>query len=211
MLSTNSSIELTNLKPIVTESEIIELVEEALMKKYKAVCIPPYWVKKVRREIPSSEELQLVTTAGFPFGFSRSEPKLLEIKKALEEGADEIDVMMNLTAFKSDVKGWAKIEVAQFANIIHEHQKLFKLIIEMPYLNDEEVETACQIAKAGGVDFISVTSGFATRPATVFDTMKLKKLLGSAVEIKTQVDSTLDVEEAVQHGANRVAVVWGKE
>ena len=133
-------IEHTNLSPTLTISSIDKLVEEARQYNFFGVCVPPFWVKRAQREIGTAE-IVLVSVAGFPLGYNMTETKLDEIKRAFDNGADEIDVVWNVTSFKTGIP-WTKIEIAKCSKLVHDHQKLLKVIIETAYLSDSEIEQA---------------------------------------------------------------------
>src|SRR5687768_9059581 len=141
-MSIASFIEHTNLSQVLTIRDIDRLVEEAVQFKFLGICVPPFWVKRARREI-GKEKICLVTVAGFPLGYNMTETKLDEIRRAIDNGADEVDVVWNLTSFKTGIP-WTKIEIAKCSKITHDHQKLLKVIIETAYLSDEEIIEACK-------------------------------------------------------------------
>jgi deoxyribose-phosphate aldolase len=136
-----SFIEHTNLTPTLTGSDIDRLVAEAKQYSFLGICVPPFWVKRAKREIGDSK-IFLVTVAGFPLGYSQTETKLTEIKHAIDQGVDEIDVVWNISAFKSHLP-WTKIEIAKCSKLTHDHQKTLKVTIETAYLSNEEIVEAC--------------------------------------------------------------------
>ena len=135
-----SYIEHTNLSPLLTISDIDRLVSEASQYKFFGVCVPPFWVKRAKREI-GIETISLVTVAGFPLGYNMTETKLEEIKLAIRDGAHEIDVVMNISAFKANMP-WVKIEIAKCASLVHASSCILKVIIETAYLSKKEIEKA---------------------------------------------------------------------
>ncbi|WP_020532299.1 deoxyribose-phosphate aldolase [Flexithrix dorotheae] len=212
MVTLNQYIEHTNLKPTATQADIEKLLEEAIQYQFLGVCVPPYWVKKVKRDI-GQNEIRLVTVAGFPLGYNMSQTKLAEISRAIEEGADEIDVVMNLSAFKSDAKGWAKVEVAQFAKLSHQHDVLLKMILETAYLSDEEIVTACKFCKDAGADFVKTSTGFGPFGATPEHVKLMKDTVGETVGVKASGGiKTLDqVKILIASGAERIGTSSGVE
>src|SRR5688572_17264854 len=110
-------IEHTNLKPTLVIRDIDTLVDEAKQFRFTGVCVPPFWVKRARREI-GKEKIILVTVAGFPLGYNMTETKLDEIARAIDNGADEIDVVWNVSAFKTGLP-WTKIDVAKCSSLAH--------------------------------------------------------------------------------------------
>src|SRR5688500_10991388 len=129
-----SYIEHTNLKPTLTISDIDKPVEEAKQFGFLGVCVPPFWVTRAKREI-GTEKIILVTVAGFPLGCNMTETKLDEINRGIDNGADEIDVVWNVSAFKTGLP-WVKIEIAKCSALTHSHQKILKVIIETAYVSD---------------------------------------------------------------------------
>jgi deoxyribose-phosphate aldolase len=127
-----SFIEHTNLSPQLTIGDIDKLVDEAKHFGFVGVCVPPFWVRRAYRERGASNFF-LVTVAGFPLGYNMTETKLDEIKRAIDNGADEIDLVWNITSFKTGIP-WTKIEIAKCAKLAHDSEKLLKVIIETAYL-----------------------------------------------------------------------------
>jgi len=177
-----SYIEHTNLSPTLTIKDIDQLVVEANQFHFLGICVPPFWVKRAKREIGTSNIL-LVTVAGFPFGYSMTETKLDEIKRAIDNGADEVDVVWNVSSFKTGIP-WTKIEIAKCSKLVHDHQKILKVIIETAYLSDPEIVTACKMCADAGVDFVKTSTGFASSGAKEEHIRLMKTSLRSSVGIK---------------------------
>ena len=172
-------IEHTNLKPTLTISDVDKLVEEARQFGFIGVCIPPFWVKRARREI-GNEKIFLVTVAGFPLGYNMTETKLDEIQRAIDNGADEIDVVWNVSAFKTGLP-WTKVDIAKCSSLVHNHQKLLKVILETAYLSDAEIERGCKICADAGVDFVKTSTGFASALYVgPFDSIRFRVCFGSS-------------------------------
>ncbi len=204
-----SYIEHTNLSPTLTISDIDKLVDEARMFGFVGVCVPPFWVKRAQREI-GKEKIFLVTVAGFPLGYNMTETKLDEIKRAIDNGADEIDVVWNITSFKTGIP-WTKIEVAKCSKLAHDQQKLLKVIIETAYLSDSEIEKACKLCADAGVDFVKTSTGFAPAGAKVEHIELMRKNLPAEVAIKASGGiKTLDQASAmIKAGASRIGTSSG--
>ncbi|HCW07205.1 MAG TPA: deoxyribose-phosphate aldolase, partial [Cytophagales bacterium] len=151
-------IEHTNLSPAITIADVDRLVAEAKQFAFLGVCVPPFWVKRAKREI-GSENILLVTVAGFPLGYSMTETKLDEINRAIDNGADEVDVVWNLSSFKTNLP-WTKIEIAKCSKLAHDRQKLLKVIIETSFLSDEEIVSECALCVDERADFVKTYSGF---------------------------------------------------
>jgi deoxyribose-phosphate aldolase len=204
-----SFIEHTNLKPTVAVEDIDRLVDEARQFGFHGVCVPPFWVKRARREI-GHEKIALVTVAGFPLGYNMTETKLDEIHRAIDNGADEIDVVLNVSAFKTGLP-WTKIEVAQCSNLVHRPQKLLKVIIETSYLSDWEIEQACKLCADAGADFVKTSTGFAPSGAIPKHILLMKKVLPASVGIKASggIKTRESAEALIQAGAHRIGTSSG--
>jgi len=204
-----SYIEHTNLKPAISINDVDKLVEEARQWNLLAVCVPPFWVKRARREI-GKEKIILVTVAGFPLGYNMTETKLDEIQRAIDNGADEIDVVWNVSAFKTNLP-WAKIEIAKCSQLAHNHQKLLKVIVETAYLSDSELEKACKICADAGVDFVKTSTGFAPAGATIEHILIMKNSLPHHVGIKASggIKTYEQAIAMINAGASRIGTSSG--
>ena len=203
-------IEHTNLSPTLTIQQIDQLVEEAKQYNFLGICVPPFWVKRAQREI-GKEKILLVTVAGFPLGYSMTETKLDEIKRAIDNGADEIDVVWNLTSFKTGIP-WTKIEIAKCSKLAHDYQKVLKVIIETAYLNADEIVEACKLCVDAGADFVKTSTGFASSGAKVEDIKLMKKSIPNNVGIKASggIKTKVQAVELIEAGADRIGTSSGK-
>ncbi|HZY82994.1 MAG TPA: deoxyribose-phosphate aldolase [Cyclobacteriaceae bacterium] len=203
-LTLAACIEHTNLSPTLTIGDIDRLVEEAKQFSFFGVCVPPFWVKRAEREIGTAS-IALVTVAGFPLGYNMTETKLDEIKRAIENGADEIDVVWNVTSFKTGIP-WTKIEIAKCSKLAHDHQKLLKVIIETAYLSNEEIETASKLCADAGVDFVKTSTGFAPHGAKTEHVKIMRASVPEGVGIKASggIKTKEFAEELLNAGANRI-------
>jgi deoxyribose-phosphate aldolase len=204
-----SCIEHTNLSPVLMIGDIDRLVEEAKQYGFIGVCVPPFWVKRAAREI-GKESISLVTVAGFPLGYNMTETKLDEIRRAIDNGANEIDVVWNITAFKTGIP-WTKIEIAKCSKLAHDHQKLLKVILETAYLSDSEIEQGCKICADAGADFVKTSTGFAPQGASVKHITIMKKSLPAAVGIKASggIKTLSQAEDLIGAGAHRLGTSSG--
>lgn len=183
MKNLNQYIEQTFLKPLTTSQDIEKLVAEAKEHNFFGICLPPYWVKKAKRDLEGTD-ITLVTVVGFPLGYQRTEAKLEEIKLALADGADEIDIVMNLSAFKNGTKEWVKIEFARCAKLIHQSGKLLKVIIETAYLDADEIVECCKMCVDSGVDIVKTSTGLASSGAKLEDVKLMRSVLPENIGIK---------------------------
>jgi len=202
-------IEHTNLSPTLTIQSIDQLVNEAKEYGFLGVCVPPFWVKRAQREI-GNDKILLVSVAGFPLGYNMTETKLDEIKRTIDNGADEIDVVLNITSFKTGIP-WTKIEIAKCSKLTHDHQKVLKVILETAYLSDEEIVEACKLCADAGADFVKTSTGFAPAGAKVEHIKLMRKSVPIEVGIKAS-GGIKTLEQAIQlieAGANRLGTSSG--
>jgi deoxyribose-phosphate aldolase len=202
-------IEHTNLSPTLTIKSIDKLVEEARQHNFLGVCVPPFWVKRAQREI-GKDKILLVTVAGFPLGYNMTETKLDEIKTAIDNGADEIDVVWNISSFKTGIP-WTKIEIAKCSKLVHDHQKILKVIIETAYLADAEIIEASKLCADAGADFVKTSTGFAPSGAKIEHVKLMRESVPSEVGIKAS-GGIKTLEQAIQlieAGANRLGTSSG--
>ena len=206
----NRHLESTLLKPTVTEREIDFLIAEAIDAQFIGVCVPPFWVKKVKREL-QEQDIQVVTVIGFPFGYEATETKVAEAKLAIEVGADELDVVWSQTAFHSGMS-WPKIELAQLAKVCHESERILKVIIETAYLSTTQIREACLICQDAGADFVKTSTGYAPSGARVEDVLVMREVLPSTIGIKASGGiKTLEQALAlIQAGADRLGTSSAK-
>jgi len=205
----NRFIEHTNLSPTLIAQDIDELVSEANSNKFIGVCVPPFWVKRAAREIGGSD-IQLVTVIGFPLGYQMTESKLAEIEKAIDDGANELDIVLNISAFKSKMP-WVKIELAKCAKLIHEAGCIMKVIIETAYLNEAEIIIASKMCADAGSDFVKTSTGFATAGAKIEDIKIMRANLPSNVGIKASggIRNLETVQAMIDAGADRIGASAG--
>lgn len=178
----NRFLESTLLKPTITDQELDLFLEEAIQEQVLGVCVPPFWVKKVKREL-DAHELQVVTVIGFPFGFESTAAKIAEMASAIESGADELDVVWSQTAFHSGMS-CPKIELAKLSKLCHDGDRILKVIIETAYLSQAQIQEACLICQDAGADFVKTSTGFAPYGARVEDVKLMRQILPSTVGIK---------------------------
>jgi deoxyribose-phosphate aldolase len=206
----NRYLESTLLKPTATDREIDLLINEAIEAQFIGVCVPPFWVKKAKREL-QDQDIQVVTVIGFPFGFEATETKVAEAKTAIQNGADELDVVWSQTAFHSGMS-WPKIELAQLAKLCHESERILKVIIETAYLSAAQIQEACLICQDAGADFVKTSTGYAPYGARVEDISLMRQVLPSTIGIKASGGiKNLELAMAlIQAGADRIGTSAAK-
>lgn len=203
-------IEHTNLSPTLTISGIDQLVDEAREFGFVGICVPPFWVKRAQREI-GTDKILLVTVAGFPLGYSMTETKLDEIKRAIDNGADEIDVVWNISSFKTGLP-WTKIEIAKCSKLVHDHQKILKVIIETAYLSDAEIAEASKLCADAGADFVKTSTSFAPAGAKVDHIKIMRSVVPATVGIKASggIKTYEQAVQLIEAGADRLGTSSGK-
>jgi deoxyribose-phosphate aldolase len=203
-------IEHTLLHPTASAEDFERLAQEAVEFSFFGVCVPPYWVKKVARDLQGSE-VRVVTVAGFPLGYSMASVKVAEAVQAMADGAHEVDMVLNLAAFRANPKSWAKPEVARMAQEVHQAGGLLKVILETAYLSDAEVVEACRLCQDAGADFVKTSTGFAPAGATEAHVRLMRQTVGNALGVKASGGiRTLEQAQAmVAAGADRLGTSAG--
>ena len=198
-------IEHTNLKPDCTNQDIIKLCEEAVEHGFYGVCISPYFVQLAKKTIKKSP-VKIITVVGFPLGYSTVAAKVEETKKAIISGADEIDMVMNIQAFKSGDYVSVQNDIQAVTTACHLQNKVVKVILEIAYLTDEEIEKACRICKDCEVDFVKTSTGFAPTGATVEAIEIMRKTLPPKIKIKAAggIRDAAFAQKLIDVGANRI-------
>ena len=197
----------TQLKPVAVWEDIKKICDEAVKYKTASVCIPPCYIQKVRETYKDS--INICTVIGFPLGYSTTETKVFETKDALEKGADEIDMVINITDLKN--KEYEKIldEISKIKEAAGEH--ILKVIIETCYLTDEEKIKMCEIITKAGADFIKTSTGFGSGGATFEDVKLFSEHIGKNVKIKAAggVSSREDMQKFIDLGCARIGTSRG--
>lgn len=179
-------IDHTNLKPYATKEDIIKLCDEAIEYGFYAVCVNPYRVKLAKDYLrEKNANIKVASVIGFPLGATPTEVKVFEAKKALDDGADELDMVINIGALKDKDYEYVKNDIAEVVKVAHERGAKVKVIIETCYLTEEEKVKACELAKEAGADFVKTSTGFGTGGgATVEDVRLMRKVVGPEIGVK---------------------------
>ena len=204
----NKYIDHTILKADAPKSKIQQIIDEAKKYDFMSVCINPTWVNYASEELKDSD-VKVCTVIGFPLGANTSEVKAFEAKNAIENGADEIDMVINIGALKS--KNLALVEEDIQAVVEASGDKLVKVIIETCLLTDDEKVVACQIAKEAGADFVKTSTGFSTGGATVEDVALMRQTVGPDMGVKASggARSYEDALAFIEAGATRIGTSSG--
>ena len=198
-------IDHTLLKPTTTWAEIENLCKEAMEYGFAAVCVPPLYVKKAE-ELLTNSKIKTATVIGFPFGYSAIEAKVAEIVLAIVDSADELDMVVNISAIKNNDWTFLANEINTVMPIIKNKNKVIKVIIESGVLTDNEIIKCCDIYGAAGVDYVKTSTGYAEKGASIHVIQLIREHLSDAVKIKASggIKSYSFAKELINAGANRL-------
>lgn len=198
-------IDHTVLKPTTTQADIIKLCTEALENNFAAVCVPPLFVKMSKKMVANST-VKVATVIGFPFGYSAIEAKVAEIILAIIDGADELDVVVNISAIKNNDWQFLANEINTLMPIIRKQQKVIKIIIESGILTNAEIIKCCDLYGAAGVDFLKTSTGYAEVGATLEAVFLIRKHLINSIKIKASggIKSYTFAKQLIDAGADRL-------
>lgn len=179
----NKYIDHTILKPTTLVADIEKLCSEAIQYQFAAVCVPPPFVKLAKQLVQGSA-VKVATVIGFPFGYSAVEAKIAEIVLAMIDGADELDVVINLIALKNNDWQYLANEINHIMPVAKSKGKVVKIIIESGVLTDDEIIKCCDIYGAAGIDYLKTSTGYAEKSASVETVALMRKHLANLVQIK---------------------------
>lgn len=200
----------TLLKANSTQEDIIKLAKEAKEYKFASVCVNPAWVKTAHEVLKDTPEVKVCTVIGFPLGASSPEVKAYEAKIAIENGATEVDMVINIGALKSNLNDLVEQDIKGVVEAA-KGKALVKVIIETCLLTEEEKVKACEISVRAGADFVKTSTGFSTGGATVEDVTLMRKTVGPNIGVKASggVRSHKDVLAMMEAGATRIGTSNG--
>jgi deoxyribose-phosphate aldolase len=205
-------IDHTLLKPTATMLQIKQLCAEAAMNRFVAVCVPPSYVELAKNEVEKSG-IKVATVVGFPFGYNHSESKAIETELAIGNGADEIDMVMNIGDVLNDNIEYLYNEISYITGICHERGAMIKLIIESGILTKQQIITACGVCADAGVDFVKTSTGYAEHGASIASIELMRQHLPASVQIKAS-GGIKTYEQAlafIKAGATRIGTSSGIE
>ncbi len=204
-----SYIDHTILKADTKKQEIIDLCAEAKMYSFASVCINPTWVTTAVAALEGTA-VKVCTVIGFPLGATTTEVKAFEAKNAIENGATELDMVINIGALRDGNDELVKQDITA---VVHaaKGKALVKVIIETALLTENEKRTACELAIVAGANFVKTSTGFSTAGATVEDIKLMRAVVGPETGVKASggVRSIEDVEKMIQAGATRIGASSG--
>lgn len=203
-------IDHTLLKPEATEAQIDRICDEAVEFQFASVMINPSWVKHAAKRLKGTG-VAVGTVVGFPLGAHTPEVKAMEARQALRDGADEIDMVINIGALKSGQYDLVRKDIARVTDAARESGAITKVILETALLTDEEKVIASRLAKEAKADFVKTSTGFSTAGATVFDVALMREAVGPDMGVKAAggIRTQADMEDMIAAGATRIGASAG--
>ncbi|HFU3700797.1 TPA: deoxyribose-phosphate aldolase [Streptococcus suis] len=204
----NKFIDHTILKPETTQEQVEKILSEAKEYDFASVCVNPTWVSLAAESLKDSD-VKVCTVIGFPLGANTSAVKAFETKDAIANGADEIDMVINIGALKAGNDALVLDDIK--AVVDASGDKLVKVIIEACLLTDDEKVRACQLSKEAGADYVKTSTGFSTGGATVADVALMRKTVGPDMGVKASggARSYEDAIAFIEAGASRIGASSG--
>ena len=198
-------IDHTFLKPVALLNDIQKLCAEAKQYDFAAVCIPPPFVKTAK-ELLATSPVKTATVIGFPFGYSAVEAKIAECLLAMVDGADELDMVINLIALKNNDWQYLANEINHLVPLIKSKGKTVKVIIESGVLTDDEIIKCCELYGAAGIDYLKTSTGYAEKGATIEAVKLMRAHLPAHVQIKASggIKSYVFAKQLIDAGASRL-------
>lgn len=203
-------IDHTALKPETTADDIDKLCAEAAQYEFASVCINPGWVKRSATNLRGSN-VKVCTVIGFPLGANTAEIKAMEARRAIRDGAREVDMVVNVGALKSGDHATVLTDIEKVVDSAHEAGVIVKVILETSLLTDEEKVIASSLAKQAKADFVKTSTGFSGGGATVYDVALMRETVGPDMGVKASggVRTKSDVEDMIAAGATRIGASAG--
>jgi len=203
-------IDHTMLKPEATTAEIDQLADEAKEFGFASACVNPIWVKRVADRLRGSD-VRTTAVIGFPLGANTPEIKAMETRRALRDGAREVDMVINVGALKSGDYDLVRKDIEKVVDAAHEGGAIVKVILETSKLSDEEKVIASAIAKDAKADYVKTSTGFGGGGATVFDVALMRETVGPDMGVKASggVRTAEEVEDMIAAGATRIGASAG--
>ncbi len=194
----------TLLKATASWTEIVQLCDEAVEYQVASVCVPASYVKRIYEKY--GDKLPICTVVGFPLGYSTIKSKLVQTKQALDEGASEIDMVINLGDVKNNDFNNISAEISALKKMVG--NKLLKVIVETCYLTEAEKINLCRCVTNSGADYIKTSTGFGTAGAKIEDVQLFKRYIGSNVKIKAAggIHTIEDMKMFLNEGCDRLGM-----
>lgn len=209
-MKTSKYIDHTLLKADATKDKIVKLCEEAKENDFASVCVNPCWIPTAK-EILDGTDVKVCVVIGFPLGAMTTEAKVFEAKDAVEKGAQEVDMVINVGMLKDGDDTYVTNEIRKIKEAVGDN--VLKVIIEACLLTDEEKVRACKDAKAAGADFVKTSTGFSTGGATVADVKLMKETVGDDMKVKAAggIHTKEEMNAMIDAGAERIGASAGMD
>ena len=201
----NQYIDHTLLKADATAAQIEKLCQEAREHEFFSVCVNSYYVKQASQLLAGSK-VKVCTVVGFPLGASTMETKRFEAMRAIVEGASEIDMVLNISAVKSNQWQYALDDMTSLAQVCHQQKAILKVIFENCLLTEAEKKMACELAVKAQVDFVKTSTGFSTGGATLEDVNLMRSIVGPNMGVKASggIRDFATAKAMIEAGATRL-------
>lgn len=203
-MNLNRMMDHTILKPETTKEGVMKIINEAKEHHFYSVCVNPTWVALAAEELKTSPTA-VCTVIGFPLGANTTATKAFEATDAIENGADEIDMVINIGALKSGDNAFVQQDIEAVVAVAKD-RALVKVIIETALLTNDEIVRACELAKAAGADFVKTSTGFSTGGATVDDVRLMRATVGPEMGVKASggIHDEAQARALIEAGASRL-------
>lgn len=209
-MKTSKYIDHTLLKPDATEKDILKLINEAKTYDFASVCINTSWTKLAHKQLKDSD-VNVCVVIGFPLGANSTDSKVYETKVAIEDGADEIDMVIAIGQLKSGNENYVKEEIRKVVQA--SGNKLVKVIIETCLLTEDEKVRACILAKEAGADYVKTSTGFSKGGANAHDVKLMRETVGDDMGVKASggIHTKEEMLDMIKNGASRIGASCGIE
>jgi len=193
------------LKPEATRAEVLKVCQEARQYGFASVCVNPYWVPLVRQELAGSP-VKVCTVVGFPLGATSTEAKVAETAAAVRDGAQEIDMVINVGALRSGDRLAVEQDIREVVEVSHRAGAIVKVILETALLDDRQKVVASTLAKLASADFVKTSTGFSKTGATAHDVALMRSVVGPSIGVKAAggIRTLADLEAMTAAGATRI-------
>jgi deoxyribose-phosphate aldolase len=205
------SIDHTLLKATASDEQVERLCKEALEYGFASVCVPPYYLSIVEKYLAGQSTVKSCTVIGFPLGYDESTTKLFALQQAIQAGADELDVVINIAAVKNGSWDYVENELKLLSRLTKQSGKILKIIFETCYLEKEEIVHLAELCATHGVDFVKTSTGFGTGGAKVEDVEVMKRTVAGKCKVKASggIRSWEDARAMLEAGADRLGASAG--
>jgi deoxyribose-phosphate aldolase len=197
----------TNLKPDATAESIKQTCQEAIEYNTASVCVNSHWIPLVAEELKNSS-VNPITVVGFPLGATNTETKVYEAITAIDQGAEEVDMVLNVGELLGGNDDFVTADIQKVAEAVHAKGKLLKVILETSYLTNDQIVSGCQDAEKAGADYVKTSTGFSSAGAKLDDVALMRKTVGDRLGVKASggIHSREEALAMIDAGASRLGV-----